>query len=82
MPNSVSAFKKRSSSTGSVSANTAYYTSDSEASTLPFHINTPTGIESVKTSKAVTFYDLHGREVAHPTKGIYITSDGHKVWVK
>ena len=82
MPNSVSAFKKRSSSTGSVSANTAYYTSDSDASTLPFHINTPTGIESVKTSKAVTFYDLHGREVAHPTKGIYITSDGHKVWVK
>lgn len=82
LPNAASAFKKRTSSTGSVSANIAYYTSDSDASTLPLHINTPTGIESVKTSKTVTFYDLHGREVAHPTKGIYITSDGHKVWVK
>ncbi len=82
MPNSASAFKKRSSSTGSVSANIAYYISDSGASTLPLHIGTPTGIESVKTSKAVIFYDLHGREVAHPKSGIYITSDGHKVWIK
>ena len=82
MPNSASAFKKRSSSTGSVSANIAYYTSDCGASTLPLHISTPTGIESVKTSKAVIFYDLHGREVAHPRSGIYITSDGHKVWIK
>lgn len=82
MPNSTLAFNKRSSSSGSISANIAYYTNDSGVKTLPLHINTPTGIESVKTSKAVTFYDLHGREVAHPTKGIYITSDGHKVWVK
>lgn len=83
LPNGESAFKKRSASSGTISANTAYYTSNSTASALAFHIDIPAGIDNaVQTGKPVIFYDLRGNQVTHPTSGVYITSDGRKVWVK
>lgn len=41
----------------------------------------PTGIETITTdaSDDVKLYDLSGRRIAHPVKGIYITDDGRKV---
>lgn len=45
--------------------------------------NETTGIDGVKSvikkKKEVVYYDLQGRRVLHPTKGIYVTSDGQKV---
>lgn len=76
-------FSKRTSSSGTVTANTAYLTADSEATELQLEKST-TGIEDIlsDSNKPVKFYDLNGREVSKPTRGIYITSDGNKVFVK
>lgn len=46
-----------------------------------------TGVGSIATEQAashtaVRYYDLQGRPVGHPTRGIYATSDGRKVFVK
>ena len=82
LPNGESAFTKRTASSGTVTANTAYYTSDSEATTLILHVSPSAGIKTVKSGKTITFYDLHGRQVTNPTSGIYITSDGRKVMIK
>ena len=82
LPTGKSVFTKRTATSGSVTANTAYYASSSSASALAFHTHAPSGIEPVKGTKAITFYDLRGNRMAHPTSGIYITSDGRKVWVK
>ena len=82
LPTGKSVFTKRTATSGNVTANTAYYASSSAASTLPFHVAIPTGIEPIGTSKSVIFYDLQGNRVSHPTEGIYITSDGRKVWIK
>ena len=45
--------------------------------------DTTTAIISIKNSKVdtVTYYDLSGRRVAQPTKGIYV-KNGKKVFVK
>ena len=41
-----------------------------------------TGIASLKSNKTATpYYDLQGRKVAHPTRGIYV-KDGKKVVIK
>ena len=83
LPNGESAFKKRTATSGTVTANTAYYPSDSKASALTFHIGTPAGIDTAATTNRPTlFYDLRGNRVPHPTSGIYVTSDGRTVWVK
>ena len=83
LPNGESAFKKRTATSGTIPANSAYYTSESSASALTFHIDVPAGIDNVAgPAKPIIFYDLRGNRVAHPTSGIYITSDGRKVWVK
>jgi hypothetical protein len=82
LPTGKSVFTKRTATSGNVTANTAYYASSCAASALPFHVAIPTGIEPIGTSKSVIFYDLQGYRVSHPTEGIYITSDGRKVWVK
>ena len=82
LPNGKSAFTKRTTSSGNVNANTAYYTNDSEGATLALHVGPSAGIQTVETGKAITFYDLHGRQVAYPTSGIYITSDGRKVIIQ
>ena len=76
-------FKKRTSNSGTITANTAYYTADNAASTLAIKAGDATGIEEVKgeNAKVKGIYDLHGRKVAKPVKGIYII-DGQKVLVR
>ena len=48
-----------------------------------FFLDEATGIQSIDNSKANTgsFYDLQGRRVDHPTKGIYIVN-GKKIVIK
>ena len=73
---------KRSSTSGSVAANVAYYLGNGNADVLLLDENY-TGIEDVATDAAdMKFYDLSGREVKRPAKGIYITSKGEKVLVR
>ena len=84
-------FAKRTSSTGTIAANTAYYTADNAAVSLPVKKGETTGIENVKgeptvdasqNGNAKTIYDLTGRRVETITKpGIYIVG-GKKVLVK
>lgn len=73
----------------SVPANKAYLlTSDvasSEASTRVLNFDLTTGISTATTDAATsagTYYDLHGRRVLYPTKGIYVNSRGQKVLIK
>lgn len=61
---------------------------ENEDLTITLEINggDPTGIEEIVTNEGVTsnasmYYDLSGRPVVEPTKGIYI-KDGKKVFVK
>ena len=75
-------FAKRSNSTGTIPANNAYYTSDSEATSLPLAKGVATGIDDVETVKELKFYDLKGNRVEKPVRGIYVTSEGNKVLVK
>ena len=76
-------FTKRTSTSGTIAANTAYYTADNAAATLAIKTGEATGIEEVKceSAKVKGIYDLSGRKVAKPIKGIYII-DGKKVLVK
>ena len=76
-------FVKRSASSGTITANTAYYTADSNATNIELQKGDATGIEEVKAENAKFkgIYDLNGRKVAKPIKGIYII-DGQKVLVK
>ena len=77
-----SAFEKRTASTGNVSANTAYYTADGAASTLELKEGDITSIGAVVAGDAqVKFYDLKGNLVEEPVRGIYVTSEGKKVFV-
>ena len=82
LPNAASAFTKRSTSSGTISANTAYYVGDSSARSLAFNKNIPLGMIPVKIEESTRFYDLQGRLVEKVTPGIYITSEGQKVWIK
>lgn len=79
-------FAKREGDQGEVAANTGYYVSHNSSETLALTEEAGTsivGIEEVKTqSKQVKFYDLNGRQVQQPTRGIYVTSEGMKVLVK
>ncbi len=75
-------FVKRTASSGTVAANTAYYTSDSEAASIVLQKGEATSIGAVKTDSEVNFYDLKGNRVEKPVRGIYVTSDGQKVLVK
>ena len=75
-------FVKRTASSGTVAANTAYYTSDSEAASIVLQKGEATSIGAVKTDSEVKFYDLKGNRVENPVRGIYVTSDGQKVLVK
>ena len=76
-------FTKRTSTSGSIAANTAYYTANNAAATLALKAGDATGIEEVKaeSAKVKGIYDLNGRKVTKPVKGIYII-DGNKVLVK
>lgn len=77
-------FEKRTAATGQIAANSAYYTADSEADRLALAKGVETSItETVaEDGKAVKLYDLNGRETTAPVRGIYVTSDGKKVFVK
>lgn len=76
------AFVKRSATSGSISANTAYYTADSEATSIALRKDVSTSIENIATEGGnVKFYDLRGNLVETPERGIYVTSEGKKVLV-
>ena len=76
-------FTKRTSNSGSIAANTAYYTADNATATLAIKTSETTGIEEVKSEsgKWKGIYDLNGRKVTKPIKGIYIIDD-RKVLIK
>jgi hypothetical protein len=47
---------------------------------LSFEGNIETSVDGVETvKKNVKLYDLNGRRVVKPGKGIYVTEDGKKV---
>ena len=78
--------------TGTVPANKAYLLGEklnqgAGANMLQFAFGegTETGISNVNaenSGKAETYYDLNGRLVAYPTRGVYVTGSGRKVFVK
>ncbi len=73
-------FTKRSSSTGTITSNTAYYTGTSETSPLTMVKSETTAIEGIaEEGKRIEFYDLKGNKVYKPSRGIYVTSEGKKV---
>ena len=77
------AFVKRASASGTIKANTAYYTADSEAASIELKKGDTTSIEGVAVENGQTrFYDLKGNHVEKPARGIYVTSEGKKVLVK
>ena len=74
--------KKRSAANGNIVANKAYYVGSGNADVLELS-EVATGISTVLTdSENVKLYDLNGREVKAPVRGIYVTSNGQKVFVK
>lgn len=74
--------KKRSAANGNIAANKAYYVGSGNADVLELS-EVATGISTVVTdSENVKLYDLNGREVKAPVRGIYVTSNGQKVLVK
>lgn len=78
--------------TGTVPANKAYLLAEklnqgAGANMLQFAFGegTETGISNVNaenSGKAETYYDLNGRLVVYPTRGVYVTGSGRKVFVK
>ena len=74
-----------------VPANRAYMlasdmpTLTSPGNGLVFEIDTPTGIENaiiLGNGEDNTLYNLQGQRVVRPTKGIYITGSGKKIYIK
>ena len=64
-------------------ANDAFYNENFTSAFRVEEVEVPTGVEEVKgeNGKVKTIYDLQGRKVETPSKGIYII-DGKKVLVK
>lgn len=74
-----------------VPANKAYIlatdveaTEGAPAAVLNFNIGESTGITSAATAtaEASVYYDLSGRRVLYPAKGIFVTANGEKVLLK
>ena len=66
----------------SVWANSAYYVGDASVDSyaLSFEGSIETSVDGVETvKKNVKLYDLNGRRVVKPGKGIYVTEDGKKL---
>ena len=88
--NAVTGFYKVA--TGTVPANKAYLLGEKlnqgagvNMLQLSFGEGTETGISNVNaenSGKAETYYDLNGRLVVYPTRGVYVTGSGRKVFVK
>ena len=70
-----------------IGANKAYYVGEDatgQAFTLKFG-GTTTGIAATPTTgvdQAEIYYDLSGRRVLYPAKGIYVKANGQKVFIK
>lgn len=66
-----------------LAANKAYLVAPAEASGIKaftFDFSGTTGIDNLETAvEAEEYYDLQGRRVMNPTKGIYVTKSGKKV---
>lgn len=76
-------FVKRAAASGTMPANSAYYTADSDASTIALQKGEATSIEGIVTEEGrIRVYDLKGNRVENPSRGIYVTSEGVKVLVK
>ncbi len=76
-------FVKRAAASGTMPANSAYYTADSDASTIALQKGEATSIEGIVTGEGkIRVYDLKGNRVENPSRGIYVTSEGVKVLVK
>lgn len=73
------------SGSGTIDANKAYLTYDGKAGTRAFFgLDETTGVNEVmgkKEDERGDYYDLQGRRVAQPTKGLYIMN-GKKVFIK
>jgi hypothetical protein len=73
------------SKSGTIGANKAYLTYDDKAGTRAFFgLDETTGVNEVmgkKEDERGEYYDLQGRRVAQPTKGLYIVN-GKKVVIK
>ena len=88
--NAVTGFYKVTS--GTVPANKAYLLGEklnqgagTNMLQFAFGEGTETGISNVNaenSGKAETYYDLNGRLVVYPTRGVYVTGSGRKVFVK
>ena len=88
--NAVTGFYKVTS--GTVPANKAYllgehlsFSNGTQMLQLAIGEGTETGIANVNaenSGKAETYYDLNGRLVVYPTRGVYVTGSGRKVFVK
>lgn len=75
-------FEKRVAASGTVNANSAYYTAEGDAASIALQKGESTSIGSVTTDNGhVSFYDLKGNRVEKPVRGIYVTSEGKKVMV-
>ena len=71
------------SATGTIGAHKAYLVGSASAPDF-FLFSDATGISEIEKMRNVeneTFYDLQGRRVAQPTKGLYIVN-GKKVVIK
>lgn len=63
-------------------ANVAYYVSDCGAEKLPMKAGDEIlSVQGVKVEQNVKLYDLKGNVVEKPVRGIYITSEGKKIFV-
>ena len=68
-----------------LNANKAYYgNTTGGASVVRFDFGSTTGIDNTQilNSDDAKLYDLNGRRVLYPTTGVYVKSNGEKVFVK
>lgn len=78
-------YKMRNGTT--IPCNKAYYeTTASGVAKFELNFGETTGIDTLapdpSTVKDNTLYDLNGRRVLYPTRGIYVTASGRKIYVK
>ena len=68
-----------------LNANKAYYgNATGAASVVRFDFGSTTGIDNTQilNTEDAKLYDLNGRRVLYPTTGVYVKSNGEKVFVK